>query len=369
MKKVLCCVKTLYQVFVCMTILNLGYFKSASSDILIIEPGSSNRVSRSLHLNAVFDAQYIINAPICTNFKQKAVYAVSGVANSVLHYDRNLRELYHTKYDIILYYNNENIIESVISNSIKTNRDVEIYRIEDGLGSYLQSNSARSARLGRRVWTAVFRLLGRPTYSERFQGYFLFKPDLMQGSGSYEKLIKINVDVREPHFLELCNNIFRYVPTIIRQPFIYLEDGPESLISKSGYDLKVLGHIAEVVGRGNVIVKTHPRGDARRFLDLGYDVLASENLPWELTLLNQDVSSITVLSFLSTAAISPFRFKGANPNTIILSGLDPQLAARALEPGQYSMYLSLIEMIGSGRIFVPSSLSELDSILSRIGAA
>lgn len=369
MKKVLCCVKTLYQVFVCMAVLNSSQFKSTSSDIIFIEPNSSNCVSRQLNLNAAFDSQYIINAPISTNLFQKTVHTVFGVANSVLHFDSDLIEVYNTNYNIILYYNNENTIESIISNSIKTNPGVEIYRIEDGLGSYLQSSSARSALLGRKVWTAAFRLLRRPAYNDKLQGYFLFEPDLIQGSGRHEKLLKINVDVREPHFLGLCNDVFRYAPMKIRKPFIYLEDGPESLISKSGFDLKVLAHIAGVVGKGNVVVKAHPRGDAGRFLDFGFDVLTSDSLPWELVLLNQDVSSITVLSFLSTAAISPFRFKGMNPNTIILSNLDPQLAVRALEPGQYSMYLSLIEKIGSDRIFVPGSLSELDFILSGIGTA
>ena len=88
-----------------------------------------------------------------------------------------------------------------------------------------------------------------------------------------------------------------------KQKYIFLEEA----FFKDGIastDVELLEEIAEIVGKENIIVKLHPRNTVDRFTARGFAVMENTTVPWEMVMLNNDVSQKVFLTISSTAAIS-----------------------------------------------------------------
>ena len=69
-------------------------------------------------------------------------------------------------------------------------------------------------------------------------------------------------------------------------------------------DMELLEQIAEIVGKNNIIVKLHPRNTVDRFSPRGFKIMEQTTVPWEVVLLNSNVSQKVFLTISSTAALS-----------------------------------------------------------------
>ena len=109
-------------------------------------------------------------------------------------------------------------------------------------------------------------------------------------------------------------------------------------------------------------IKLHPRNGVNRFEDAGIAIMKTD-MPWELYCLNNDVSSKTLISVTSNAAISPQLFLEDPPRTVLLyklfKGTDVLLGIE-----EYNDYLEKI-LAECSRISVPENEAELAEALGR----
>lgn len=68
--------------------------------------------------------------------------------------------------------------------------------------------------------------------------------------------------------------------------------------------------MAERVGRDKIMVKIHPRNPHNRFLELGYKTNQDTSIPWELILMNVDMSDKVLITISSSSILNPILILG-----------------------------------------------------------
>ena len=128
----------------------------------------------------------------------------------------------------------------------------------------------------------------------------------------------------------------------------------------------MLDEIASYIGKENIAVKLHPRTKANRFSMRGYNVIGQSNIPWEIALMNNDLSDKIFLSNVSTASLSSallFDELVSSINLFNLLPFDNSLYVR--QRNFKDSYDKIIEKYNSEylSVFQPRSMEELKEII------
>lgn len=128
---------------------------------------------------------------------------------------------------------------------------------------------------------------------------YLYVPSLYCGNGFESKLEIIpQVSSKEYVFQEIFPKV-----DIPKEKYIFLEEnffGDYNCAT----DIDCLDYVSEIVGKENVIVKLHPRGNCDRFSPRGYKVFPYNNLPWEYILLMCNSAHKIILTISSGGSIT-----------------------------------------------------------------
>lgn len=147
-----------------------------------------------------------------------------------------------------------------------------------------------------------------------------------------------------------------------RRLFIFFE---ESFAVDRGNDadLKILGDIVEIVGKGNILVKLHPRSSEDRFTPLGYRVMEKASYPWEVFALNApDDCDLTLISFSSGSLLNYHFLVDRAMRSVFLYDLYPD-ACQTLGEDVRGFFEGFLELYPAG-ISVPKNRNELCEALA-----
>ena len=86
-------------------------------------------------------------------------------------------------------------------------------------------------------------------------------------------------------------------------------------------DIEIIDHIAELVGKENIIIRLHPRSRVDRFSVFGYNVVQPSGALWEATLLKNNFENKVFITIDSTAIFSSNKLLESNQKIIILDKL------------------------------------------------
>ena len=85
-------------------------------------------------------------------------------------------------------------------------------------------------------------------------------------------------------------------------------------------DVALLDRVAKLVGKENVLVKTHPRNQVNRFALAGYRTNQDPSVPWELVALNHSFAGTVFLTVGSSAATNPWCVLGIPAKAVFFVG-------------------------------------------------
>ena len=167
-------------------------------------------------------------------------------------------------------------------------------------------------------------------------------------------------------FRELLNFIFEYKQPREQPDFLFLEQSFRADGIKSN-ELPLMQECLQAVGAGRFAVKPHPRNPENVPYQMGLTRKYPVDAPWELFLLNEDVTNQTVITVCSNAALTARLVFGLDIPTVMLY---PLFQGKVLwqEDAILKRYLRKFrdEFAGS-KYYVPQTIYELRHILDYLG--
>ena len=180
--------------------------------------------------------------------------------------------------------------------------NIRLSIFEDGFATYCNSfkNSDKAS--------FIHKILNPKGMLGAAEQLFLFNPHLLEWNFEAKtiaipKFSNDNIIVKQ-----ILNKIFQFdtiKDNYSKIKYLFLE---ESFFA-DGFkvnDVDIVQKISKKTNINDVFVKLHPRNDTNRFKPLGIKTNVNFEIPWELIILNQDISKVTLITISSSAALTPF---------------------------------------------------------------
>lgn len=215
-------------------------------------------------------------------------------------YQYYLKDLGNSAFDELIVFNYSIETYGVYAILCQRNPGIKVSRFEEGIISYdaVVMNTSR-----RKLINKLRHLQKKPAISDALQNFYCFFPDVYEG--------ELN-----PCGIELIRRDSNVIP-FLKQAFDvvddYLQYDVDYIFFTSVYDFEggtpigeyaLVCKIAELVGKENLIVKTHPRDRRTIYEENGFRLDKNLGIPWEIILLCADLSGKVIFTVNSTSVIS-----------------------------------------------------------------
>lgn len=193
---------------------------------------------------------------------------------------------------------------------------------------------------------------------------WLYLPELYSGGMKNLELKKLPYSANDNQELrDLFVNIYGKIPSF-SQRVVYFEGtfmGDGMLTNEMNLVLK----IAELVGKENMIIKRHPRNPIDRFSPMGFAVMDGISVPWEIMLMNTDVSNKILISVASFTCLSPMEMYNKPMKAILLESLLLGRVYFLQSQGYQAFFEKAIKLFNEERqtIWCPSNYEELEYVI------
>ena len=298
MKKRLVICNTYYQLIVAMQ-LNDTLWNNDRVDIIISDQSkdSYNVYKALLDLNVFNKIYWKKNSDICsvhTNYYKtikKMLYIIFGLQDSFIT---------ETCYDELIYYNADIYTYGIYDRLKKNNVNLICSRYEEGILSYEDTEFLTKSRLN--LCNKVRKLMYKSTLDEDTKYFYCFYPKFYKGN-----LVPITVPRISNYRIigEKLKKIFNINndKVVINEKYIFFTSVYDFEGGEPIGETELVKNIAEIVGKENLMVKTHPRDARDAFKQSGISVYEYSNIPWEAIQLNNDFSSKVLLTVNSGSVI------------------------------------------------------------------
>ena len=210
---------------------------------------------------------------------------------------------------------------------------------------------------------------GEAAYVKRLGELWSYIPELY--SGGVETLVQKRLPstvMTDDNLRGILRSVYGEIPAFSQK--VVLFEGAFMGDSILTNEMNLFLTVAEKVGKENVIVKRHPRNPFDRWTPMGFAVMENFTVPWEIMLMDMDVSDKLLVSVASFTCLSPMEMYHKQTNAILLQ---PLMLGRAyfLQEAAVKVLQKSIEYFSEQGYMVrsPRSYEELDSILNYLGAA
>lgn len=239
---------------------------------------------------------------------------------------------------------------------LKSGCYVDIHMYEDGMNSYILKHTE----------TCMYDFIDHDIYQKnsfalKICETLTYEPDVaINHSSSYKanRIPKIESNNKTKH---IFNSIFPH-ESLPSEKYIFMEEAfyCDGIAST---DVELVEHLAELVGKENIIIKLHPRNGYDRFSGRGFKVMQMSRVPWEMTLLNDNFDDKVFVTVSSTSALTAGlvfgkKFTAINLFKVMVLGKNIHV--------QNAHFLDFYEMLqqhlnkDSLQMFTPLSMDELD---------
>jgi hypothetical protein len=263
-------------------------------------------------------------------------------------------ELQTVRYDDAYFTYADVLIQLALTELRRRNPLLRVHLFEDGAGGY----HWRTLRLGP-LKRRAYRATGYDKRIGLYDDMWVFRPDLFSSDTDLTVHKIPAVDPRDNVFLDEVNQVFysAEVPGI-QQRVVFLEQPVESAELYEEIQRVVASLIDE-----DWIVKLHPRSRSSSYGS--YPNYPRSDVPWESICQNVDIGDKTIVSYFSTAALTPNIIFELEPRVVFLFALR-ELKAIWNPPEDLEEMVKKFRAgyVDATRVLVPESMEELRSALS-----
>lgn len=195
---------------------------------------------------------------------------------------------------------------------VQTGMHPKVHLFEDGMATYVCDVNKRCMGDG-----MDHEFYKTDKFIDNIERLLLYDPVLFTGEKMPFPIEKIPaVDYRNKDIKDIFHGIFGEAK-LPKEKFIFLEEAffDDKIPSN---DLELVLRIADIVGKDQMIVKLHPRNKVNRFKEYGFKTMEHTQVPWEITLMDEDITDKILFTVSSNASITSKLIFEKNMNVIML---------------------------------------------------
>ena len=264
------------------------------------------------------------------------------------------------KYDEVYYNNSGWLINSIFYTAFyKENKNIKNIFLEHGYYTYTNDYAAKPWYM---KW--LIKMVGLKCMDgSMLEELHMFHPEIMKMPHT-GKLIKMKpLNKKNKRLVDSLNIIFDYdakADEFRDKDIIIMEQGPQKYeFDKDAFWDKVI----HILDKEKSIIKAHPRQKNSSLSNKGIAVCRNHTLPWEIELLNNDMTHKIKITIFSGACVSPKLIFDEEPIVVLLYKLLPVPKSTWNEA-----MLDFSNQIGrlytdQNKYFVPETFEELQSFI------
>lgn len=268
------------------------------------------------------------------------------------------------KYDYFVFCANGIFIDAFYNVCKKSNPGMVCCRYEGSLTSYLYDHENKKSFWREKFETAIKRIFNHFDLTKAAKTYYFFEPELIQFKHNYnlykiQKITSMSTDIKEK-----LKKIFEFEAedAQIEEPVIAFEDG-NLFFMNNDEEIPLYTKAANILGKENFIVKLHPRTPSSRF-DNHIIKTKKSIAPWELYLINQDMSGKIFITCASGSIFTTLVYFGMDVKVILLYRCLKEKIP--LINNNFNDLISLINQKTGHSVLIPKDINEYNDILNYI---
>ena len=181
---------------------------------------------------------------------------------------------------------------------VERNPDLMVSFMEEGILSY-----EMDLAVGRvvNISNSVRKKIHRKVLWDNISSFYCYYPSLYKAALTPVQVPRISSNSETVNILRevFCPDISRYTQRYIFFTSVLDFEGGEPI---GEYEL--VSKVAELVGKDNLLVKTHPRDKRTIYIDNGFNVDKNSAIPWEVIQLSGDFSDKVFLTVNSGSVLA-----------------------------------------------------------------
>ena len=320
---------TPYQII---TAIHLAVNHNMDADLFIVDMvrGTETVVKRILQTGIFSNVNIVHEKDAIGKVRSRCMQYINVAAVTCLRLDSTVEKYINKKrkYNKLYFSSRAAIPRMFLMYFQKHKYDFEYMYFDDGLGSYYNK------------WTihekATDRLIGKAILGKSYKGLdvrklLLYSPDLFNIAqvNCSEKIDIQRIPAWDKNLITMLNGIFGYSANDeIKESVIILDCCIPDKQRKPVEDFYT--KVVELIGRENVIIKSHPRNKGNQIDGLKY--YDNSEIPFELICANLDMTDKLLITISSTAVVTPVLLFGKEPYILTLDdtelGFDEKLKIR-----------------------------------------
>lgn len=241
-------------------------------DIIISDQSKGSQViAERLDRKMVFNNCYYV--------RTKAFGKVHSIIDGIN--GKHTFDFLQCKYDHLFIHNIDVVSYALFSRLYAYNRSIKVSRFEEGILSY-DRRGMDSIDKKKRVVTKIRHGLGKPVIEDVIEDFYCFYPSVYAGDLQAIEVPKIHPGDEIGNILNWLfslkeSDLSEYTRQYIFFTSVYDFEGGAPI---GEYDL--VCKIALLVGKENLMIKTHPRDRRSIYQEAGFCVDKNASIPWEV---------------------------------------------------------------------------------------
>ena len=229
--------------------------------------------------------------------------AIEIIRNEIIARKISKKERYDT-----LFIANISIFTVLLYNRLlKKSEKLKLNLFEEGLSNYSRFfTDADNPDSLHRKW------VNKKGIINNLHKLYLFNEQYMEWNAPNAEIVHLEkINIHDKSFTNIINTIFgvaemtdQYDRKVIFFEESHFADGFEVP------DVELVNQIAGKFGKENIMIKIHPRNKINRFTTLGYKTNVNTAIPWEVIILNQDLSDKILITISSLSVLNPYLYFG-----------------------------------------------------------
>ncbi len=277
------------------------FFNTEDVDVIITDQTKNTKsiAGKLSDINYFNKVLWIQNCDVCSERRNilNKIYSWFYVL-----FGWKVKEITTKTYDELLFFNPDIFVHGVYSMLKKNNSKLVCSRYEEGILSYTDSRFLNDSRLN---YANIIRsMFGKSCLESDTKQFYCFYPNFYKG---VLKTVEIPQISENKYFIgKLLAEIFGINDNdlCINEKYIFFTSVFDFEGSNPIGEYELVKKVAEIVGRDNLIIKTHPRDKRTVYIDSGLKIYKNSFIPWEAIQLNNDFSDKVLLTVNSSSVLT-----------------------------------------------------------------
>ncbi len=219
-------------------------------------------------------------------------------------------------FDELLAFNIERYTLNIFSTLSTYNPGLTVSHFEEGILSY-NSSLHTAVTFKRQMMDFIRKIQRKAEFTKANRDFYCFYPELYEGE---LKPVKVPLISDTPETIEIIKSIFdiKDIENSYHEKYIFFTSGLDFEGEHPIGEYEVVCKVADLVGKENLLIKTHPRDKRTIYIDNGFKVDKNSNIPWEAIQLSGDFSDKVFLTATSSAVLAGSFMSSNPPKTFFL---------------------------------------------------